>query len=298
MDNFFRHREVATHLLSGYGLEIGALHNPSAVPNNCITEYLDIKSKEELHCIFPELNKEQIVDNKYIGDINSDNIYSLTGKTFDYIIINHVLEHTPNPIQVLENILKGLKDEGYLILSIPDKNYSYDIKRNLTTFEHLLADYYRGIDSVNDDHYIDFIQSVHPDAFADKKRFINILKSVKERREHVHVWDSNSFRNHLLKIFEFFNLKVQIVFESMAEDNNFEYFAVLKKSNDVNLEEIAMKMLFAVYDTRPDLQNAFNGVRDKIIKWAYDCGCVSDSDKYILKYYKKFYRNSKSISKL
>jgi len=37
-----RHREIGSVFLNGHGLEIGALHQPFAVPKECSVEHLDI----------------------------------------------------------------------------------------------------------------------------------------------------------------------------------------------------------------------------------------------------------------
>lgn len=46
--------------------------------------------------------------------------YSLEGKKFDVIFLNHVLEHVLYPRKLLASITKIIKDNGYLIVSVPN----------------------------------------------------------------------------------------------------------------------------------------------------------------------------------
>ncbi len=41
---------------------------------------------------------------------------------FDFIFLNHVFEHLENPIIILENLFKILKNDGHIIIEIPHGN--------------------------------------------------------------------------------------------------------------------------------------------------------------------------------
>ena len=64
--------------------------------------------------------------------------------TQDFVIANHFIEHSQNPIGAIENMLRVLKHGGILYLAVPDKRYTFDIDRPVTTIEHLLQDYEQG----------------------------------------------------------------------------------------------------------------------------------------------------------
>lgn len=53
------------------------------------------------------------------GELNS---IGFPGKSFDAITMWHVLEHTTNPIAVLKEIRRILKDDGVFILAVPNLN--------------------------------------------------------------------------------------------------------------------------------------------------------------------------------
>lgn len=67
------------------------------------------------------------LDKVVIGDIENDNI-ALPKNYFDCIIFNDVLEHLKNPWVVLEKVKDYLIDGGYIVASVPNVRYFYNIK--------------------------------------------------------------------------------------------------------------------------------------------------------------------------
>ena len=61
------------------------------------------------------------------------------GLTFDYAAASHVMEHVPNPIGWLNEILTLLNPGGRLALFLPDRRRNIDIFRNLTSFGELVG---------------------------------------------------------------------------------------------------------------------------------------------------------------
>ena len=52
-----------------------------------------------------------------------------------------MIEHVPNLISWLQGLFLALKPGGSLFLVIPDKRYTFDFQRPLTTFGQLLEDF-------------------------------------------------------------------------------------------------------------------------------------------------------------
>ncbi len=250
----FAHRERGAKLLSGRGLEIGAMHQPSKVPAHCSVEYLDVASAEVLGASFRELDGQEITRPHYLGDIGRRSVLDITNRTFSFIIMNHVLEHVANPVQVIENVWEAIEENGCLVLSVPDKHFSFDRSRPLTSYEHLLAHYFLEVTEACDDHYADFLAHVHPEVLTSKNAFLDALRSVRERREHVHVWTSTSIREQLLRILGLLKMRASFLFESTASDNGFEYFAVLSKRGEGTWAESAPGETEALPRAGADLQ--------------------------------------------
>ncbi|MCF8057548.1 MAG: class I SAM-dependent methyltransferase [Desulfocapsa sp.] len=135
-----RRRELlARRYLRGCGLEIGALHRPLPLPSAVRVQYVDIASREENIQKFPELDPSDIVEVDYIDD--GFILSEIPENTQDFLIANHVLEHSPNPIQVLKNWCRPLKPNGLLFVTIPIAEKCFDKGRPETTLDHLIDDY-------------------------------------------------------------------------------------------------------------------------------------------------------------
>ena len=64
--------------------------------------------------------------------------------TLDYLCSSHVLEHLPDPIAALHEWHRVLRPGGMLYLVVPDKRFSFDQPRAVTTVDHLLRDFNEG----------------------------------------------------------------------------------------------------------------------------------------------------------
>ena len=80
--------------------------------------------------------------------------------TYDFVASCHCLEHVANPIKVLKEWNRVIKTRGYLILVLPDKNFTFDEARPFTTFEHLEKDFLQGI-AENDTTHFNEVISLH-----------------------------------------------------------------------------------------------------------------------------------------
>lgn len=227
----YPHRDIAYAKLSGRGLEVGALNFPAAVPSGCVMEYCDAHTQEELAAIFPEVGKGSLVTVNHVIDLDTGSLSSIPASPYDFVIMNHVIEHVACPIAVIEQLFSVLKDDGILVISAPDKEYCFDKDRPLTTFDHLLDEYRQGVSKVDDDHYLDLIRYNYPDIFLgnDSLAISKLLELQRSRREHAHVWDSESFLSFLQQSIAHLGLNATILFESSASENDLECMVVIRK---------------------------------------------------------------------
>jgi len=132
------------------GLEIGALTSP-VVQNKDINGggkvfYLDHLSSEELKLKYKSdksINVDDIVSVDYVCS-DGDLLQVLDKNNFDYVIGSHIIEHVPNMIKFLSDVFEVLRPGGICFLVIPDKRFTFDYKRPLTTFGELLEAYFSG----------------------------------------------------------------------------------------------------------------------------------------------------------
>ena len=159
----YAHRNQAYRLLSGRGLEVGALHCPAKLPEYCSVEYCDAHSKADSAKLFPEIEYGLLVEVDYLVNLDEDRLANRVKPLYDFVIMNHVIEHVANPLSVLEQLFTVVRPGGYVLVSAPDKWYTFDKPRQLTTFHHLYDEYQKGVTAVDDEHYLDFIRHTAPE---------------------------------------------------------------------------------------------------------------------------------------
>jgi 2-polyprenyl-3-methyl-5-hydroxy-6-metoxy-1,4-benzoquinol methylase len=137
----FPHRLAFLPLLRGEGIEIGALHEPSAVGEGARVHYVDARSKDDSARLFPELPYDSLVAPEKIVDLDAGGLKQYAPASMDFVIASHVLEHVANPVFAIEQIFSVLRPQGYALIAIPDKRFTYDRHRATTTFERLWEDY-------------------------------------------------------------------------------------------------------------------------------------------------------------
>ncbi len=128
--------------LRGVGLEIGAGVRPTVTDADIEMKYLDFFSTEELRTRVAKhgLNPSDVVPIDYVA--HSEDYRGCVDRTFDFIIANHVIEHIIDVVAWLRMLGELLNPDGQLLLTIPDKKYSFDRFRDDTSVAHLLADYF------------------------------------------------------------------------------------------------------------------------------------------------------------
>jgi len=129
------------------GLEIGPSHNPIAPKRDGYqVEIVDRLDREGLIEHYSKRAHE--VDVSLIEEVdyvsNGESLAELTGKEnhYDWIISSHSVEHMPDMVSFLRDCERMLKDDGVLILAVPDKRFCFDHFRPLTSLTQLIDAYH------------------------------------------------------------------------------------------------------------------------------------------------------------
>ncbi|MEG4232668.1 methyltransferase domain-containing protein [Microcoleus sp. Pol11C3] len=188
-------KDIAFQYLKGEGIEVGALHAPLQVPESVKVHYVDRMSVSDLRKQYPELGAVGLVEADIVD--NGETLSSIADNSWDFLIANHMIEHCQNPIGALENFLRVIKPGGLVYMGVPDKRYTFDIDRPLTSLNHLIQDYHEGPEWSKLSHYQEWVSLVdnkfHQESVPVRmQHLLDIDYSI-----HFHVWTAETFPEFL-----------------------------------------------------------------------------------------------------
>jgi SAM-dependent methyltransferase len=64
----------------------------------------------------------------------------IASESYDLVLSSHTLEHVANPLRALREWMRVLRPGGALVLVLPQREATFDHRRPVTAFEHLLDD--------------------------------------------------------------------------------------------------------------------------------------------------------------
>jgi SAM-dependent methyltransferase len=73
------------------------------------------------------------------------NISNVQNEIYDFVFSSHSLEHIANPLKAINEWLRIIKNDGYIIIIVPEKSACFDHKRNYSKFSTLLSQYENNI---------------------------------------------------------------------------------------------------------------------------------------------------------
>ncbi len=216
-------RSLAETFLAGDGVEIGALHFPLWVPQSARVRYVDRMPVAELRRHYPELAKENLVAVDIIDD--GEKLATFKDESQDFIIANHFLEHTQNPIGTIGRLLQVLRNQGILYMAVPDKRFTFDAERPLTTVEHLIRDYSEGPEWSREGHFREWVEIVNK--IPDEARTSAVQQLMEmDYSIHFHVWTSATLLEFLVALPKQFGFPFAI---EAAVRNGMETICVLRR---------------------------------------------------------------------
>ena len=132
----------------------------------------------------------------------------IPSEKYDFLISSHCLEHCANALKTINEWLRVIKKGGAILLVLPDKNFTFDHNRGVTTFNHLLEDFNNNIDETDLTHLPEILKKhdLSMDLAAGSiEQFKNrSLDNFSNRCLHHHVFDFEL----LEQIFEYNNIEI------------------------------------------------------------------------------------------
>jgi SAM-dependent methyltransferase len=113
--------------------------------------------------------------------------------SYDFVLSCHMLEHSANPLRVLNEWKRVLRDNGTLLLVLPHKDGSFDHRRPVTSIEHLLEDFRNDVGEDDRTHLKEILElhdlrrDPEQASAADFQKWIG--ENATTRGAHQHVFD-------------------------------------------------------------------------------------------------------------
>lgn len=156
--------------------------------------------------------------------LEATDLSRITSSKYDFVISSNCLEHIANPLKAIEEWIRVIKEDGLLLLILPNKDFCFDHNRQVTDFSHMLSDLYNNVKE-DDLTHLDEILNLH-DLQMDKpagtlEQFRErSLKNFQNRALHQHVFDMGLLK----QIFNYYKLEILLAHEGA------EYIILGRKS--------------------------------------------------------------------
>lgn len=112
---------------------------------------------------------------------------------YQFLISSNCLEHVADPLKALNEWIRVVEPQGMLLLVLPNPTSNFDHRRPVTSFEHLLDDYEKGIGEDDLTHLPEILElhDLVRDPWAGtRESFVQRChENQKYRGMHHHVFD-------------------------------------------------------------------------------------------------------------
>jgi predicted SAM-dependent methyltransferase len=126
------------------GLEIGPLDKPIVTPEPgrriAYLDYADADHLRKRSSHDPNVDCSKIIVPTYV--VQSIDDYPRIEERFDYILASHVVEHAPDLLGWIEALLRLLNPRGRIVLAVPDRRFTFDYFRPVSTLGDILEAYF------------------------------------------------------------------------------------------------------------------------------------------------------------
>lgn len=216
------HREdLAARYLRGEGIEIGALNFPLRVPPGAQVRYVDRQPHHELVAEYGVLHEGSAIVAPDVVD-DGETLASFADASVDFVVANHMLEHTEDPIATLHAHARVLRSGGVLFLALPDpRATAFDAPRERTTVAHLLRDHAEGPHVSRRGHYEEWArhaERVDEEDVAERARQLEADRA----NIHFHVFEPEGF----LAMFAAAEVPLRL---ELVQRSGAEFVAVLRR---------------------------------------------------------------------
>ena len=195
--------DLARRYLFGEGIEIGPMTMPLRVPRGVAVRYVDRLSRDDLLRLEGPALIQNELDPSLIPEIDvldeADRLAAFADDCVDFVVANHVIEHLPDPLVALEQMLRITRPGGVLLLILPDARHTFDADRPRTTVEHVLRDREEGPEVSRLEHYEEWARLIDHASGDDVRQRVEEY-AASDARHHFHVWELAGFLQLLVTV--------------------------------------------------------------------------------------------------
>lgn len=214
-------RQLLARSVVGEGLEIGPGDSPFPLAGGGTTvRYVDRWLPEDNARLFPELGNTQFNKPDFVADLNIERLSTFEDASQDFVIASHVFEHLVEPLGQIADAWRVLRPGGTLLVFLPDRRRTFDRNRQPTSLSHLVEEYERGVNELDDAHLIEFIDNV-PEDWGDApppRDQAERFERHRRRSIHVHCWSEAEFLEVLLHMIEKMDTPWELIDRLVVED--------------------------------------------------------------------------------
>ena len=164
------HKRKTSQWLQGTGIEIGAFKTPiEGIQPYYVDKFFEFAGERCQVDICSEPNDLPFKTN-----------------SLDYIAASHVVEHMANPIAAICEWYRVVRPGGIIYLVVPDRRFTWDRHRSLTSCDHLFEDYARGVTDCDVTHIDEFVDTVDWSEYSPSTAPEDIPDKKNERKKTYH----------------------------------------------------------------------------------------------------------------
>jgi len=128
------------------GVEIGGpsttaphiYHHSSTIDNVIYSSNTIWHNSSSEYLYYPNKRGKVIIN-------DSVNICNVDDSSYDFLFSSHSLEHIANPLKAVREWTRIIKDDGYIVIIVPEKSACFDHAREYSQFSTLLTQYNRDV---------------------------------------------------------------------------------------------------------------------------------------------------------
>jgi predicted SAM-dependent methyltransferase len=180
----------------------------------------------ELREHYPELANLDLVSVDVVDD--GETLALQPDEALDFVIANHFVEHTQDPLGMLRAHLRVLRPGGILYLAVPDRRKTFDADRAPTPIEHVVRDHREGPDWSRDLHREEWARLVEKVPDEQVAEHVQMLRDT-DYSIHFHVWSPVEFTELLEHARSEEGLPFSI---ELLQSNQDEFISILRKTSN------------------------------------------------------------------